>query len=85
MSTISDSCAVILDEIERGVNDIILNYSTGSVELEALLTKADRLSQWALAVCPYIAHGEDSEDLLSSIIAIRESIINCLQEGGRHM
>jgi len=86
MNTNSHDCAVFVDELERGIIEIKTIFSEGdergAVEIEAVLAKADRLAQWALAISSEtdIEHGED---LLSSIIAVRDAVLDCLQEADR--
>jgi len=54
MNTISDNCRVVLDELERGIIEIKTSFSgadgEGALQIEAVLAKADRLAQWALAI-----------------------------------
>ena len=88
MNTIPDCCSVVLDELERGVIEIITFFTEGAeggaVEIEAVIAKADthRLAEWALAIsCETdIEHGED---LLSYIIAVRDAVLDCLQGADR--
>ena len=69
----------VLDEIEQAIIEIRSNFC-GGVHLEALVAKADRLVQWALAIS---SHVEQGGDLLHSVIAIREAVLDNLMEAER--
>ena len=64
---------MVLDEIERGIIRAFVEES-GGVDLEAKVAKADR---WALAIS---FHVEQGEDVLHSVIAIRELVLDSLVE-----
>ena len=67
---------MVLNEIEQEIMEIISSFC-GGVDLEAVVAKADRLVQWALLIS---SHLEQGEDLLHSIIGIRESVLDSLTE-----
>ena len=48
--------------------------------MEVLAAKADRLVQWALAISSHVYEGKD---LLHSVIAIREFVLDSLMEDER--
>ena len=80
MNTIRECCLVVLDEIERGIIEI-RSAICGGGDSENVVAKADRLVQWALAIS---SHAEQGEDVLRSVIAIRESALDSLMDVERN-
>ena len=78
MNSVSECCSVVLDEIEQEIIDIRSSFHGSlQVDLEAVAAKADRLVQWTLLIS---SHVEQGEDLLRSIIGIRESVLDSSME-----
>lgn len=77
---IRDCCSFVLDVVEQGIIQIqstIINpaHQGDNEIIEGLLLKADRMVRWILGVLPYI----EGDDLLRSVIAIREALSDSLE------
>lgn len=80
LQAIRDCCSFVLDVVERGIIQIqsaIINpaYQGNNEILEGLFLKADRIVRWVLGILSYL----EGDDLLHSVIAIRDTLSDLLE------
>lgn len=77
---IRDCCSLVFDVVEQGIIQIqstIINpaHQNDNEIIESLLLKADRIVRWVLGVLSFV----EGDDLLRSVIAIREALSDLLE------
>ena len=76
---VRDCCSFVLNVVEQDILQIqstIINpaYQNNDV-IEGLLLKADRIVRWVIGIATYI----EGDDLLHSVVAIREALSNSME------
>ena len=76
---VRDCCSFVLNVVEQSILQIqstIINpaYQNNDV-IEGLLLKADRIVRWVIGIATYI----EGDDLLHSVVAIREALSNSME------
>ena len=77
---VRDCCSFVLGIVEQGIIQIqssIINpaYQGDNEIIEGLLLKADQIVRWVIGIATYV----EGDDLLRSVIAIREALSNSLE------